>query len=201
MSEFSKKLKEVRESLAMNKKDFADYVGTSPSNISRYEKNDMGVSIEAVKEIADKLNINAGYLLGWEKNKYKNSKDFKNIPLIGTIAAGLPVLATENIKSMQIVSEDADIDFCLEVKGDSMVGARIYDGDIVFIRKQDMVDDGEIAAVLIEDEATLKRFYRINGSIVLRAENPNYKDIIINKKDHKDIKILGKAIFFQSAIK
>jgi repressor LexA len=83
-----------------------------------------------------------------------------------------------------------------------MINTRILDGDIVYIRKQPDVNNGEIAAVLIDnEEATLKRVYKLNGTIILRAENPNYKDIIITKKDSKDVRILGKAVFFKSEVR
>ena len=83
-----------------------------------------------------------------------------------------------------------------------MINARIFDGDTVFFKNQPDVENGEIAAVQINGEAvTLKRVYKIDGNIILRPENPNYKDIIFSKKDKKDFKILGKAIFFKSEVK
>jgi repressor LexA len=82
-----------------------------------------------------------------------------------------------------------------------MTGARILDGDIVCIQKQEDVDNGEIAAVMIDDEATLKRVYKLNGSVLLKAENPNFPDRIIGKKDKRIVKILGKAIIFHSEVR
>ncbi|MCG8483475.1 MAG: helix-turn-helix domain-containing protein [Clostridia bacterium] len=202
MSKFSQRLKEVRESLGLNKVQFAEYVGSSPANITRYEKEDMNVSLEAVKQISDKLSINPGYLLGWEEDKYVDMETYKKIPLIGTIAAGTPILATENIDGFEFVSQVENVDFSLKVKGNSMIGARIYDGDIVYIKQQPDVENGEIAAVMINDEnATLKRVYKVDGSIILHSENPEYKDMIFRKKEMKSLKILGKAISFKAAIK
>lgn len=202
MSKFSQRLKEVRESLGLNKVQFAEYVGSSPANITRYEKEDMNVSLEAVKQISDKLSINPGYLLGWEEDKYVDMETYKKIPLIGTIAAGTPILATENIDGFEFVSQVENVDFSLKVKGNSMIGARIYDGDIVYIKQQPDVENGEIAAVMINDEnATLKRVYKVDGSIILHSENPEYKDMIFSKKEMKSLKILGKAISFKAAIK
>ncbi len=91
-------------------------------------------------------------------------------------------------------------DFCLRVKGDSMINARICDGDIVFIRKQPNVNDGEIAAVLIGDEATLKRVYKKKNEIILVAENPNYAPMVYKNHELNEIIILGKVIAFQSNI-
>jgi repressor LexA len=82
-----------------------------------------------------------------------------------------------------------------------MTGARIYDGDIVYIRQQPDVDSGEIAAVLIDDEATLKRVYKKNGSVVLQPENPAYEPLIFVREEINSIRILGKAVYFLSRIR
>lgn len=203
MSKFSQRLKEVRESLGLNKVQFAEYVGSSPANITRYEKEDMNVSLDAVKQISDKLSINPGYLLGWEEDKYLDmDTKYKKIPLIGTIAAGTPILATENIDGFEFVSQVENVDFSLKVKGNSMIGARIYDGDTVYIKQQPDIENGEIAAVMINDEdATLKRVYKVDGAIILHAENPEYQDMVFSKKDAKNIKILGKAISFKATVR
>ncbi len=93
-------------------------------------------------------------------------------------------------------------DFCLRARGNSMIGARIHDGDIVFIQKQDMVQDGEIAAVIIDDEATLKRvnYYPERDLLILKAENSHYEDLIYSGEELNHIRILGRAVAFQSDI-
>ena len=96
-------------------------------------------------------------------------------------------------------SEKAD--FCMKMSGDSMIGARIYDGDIIFVRRQDDVEDGELAAVLIGDEAMLKRVFKLGDRMQLRSENPAYPPIMVSGEDSFSIKILGKAVAFQSFIK
>lgn len=93
------------------------------------------------------------------------------------------------------------VDFALRCKGNSMINARIYDGDIVFIRKQPTVQNGEIAAVCIDNEATLKRVYINNGIITLMAENPAFPPIVISQNDGESVYILGKAIAFKSDVK
>ena len=124
----------------------------------------------------------------------------KKVPLLGTIAAGVPIYADENFDGYRECTEDVDADFCLKIQGDSMIGARINDGDIVFIRKQPDVDNGEIAAVLIEDEATLKRVYKEKDSLILQAENPRYAPIVYTAESYVECRILGKAVAFQSDI-
>lgn len=124
----------------------------------------------------------------------------KKVPLLGTIAAGVPIYADENFDGYRECTEDIDADFCLKIQGDSMIGARINDGDIVFIKKQPDVDNGEIAAVLIEDEATLKRVYKEKDSLILQAENPKYAPIVYTAESYVECRILGKAVAFQSDI-
>ena len=91
-------------------------------------------------------------------------------------------------------------DFALRVKGDSMENVPILDGDIAFIRQQPEVENGEIAAILIDGEATLKRFYRENGSVMLVSENPKYRPMIYTEDACEDLRVLGKAIAYQHSL-
>lgn len=202
MSKFPSRLKEIRESLGMDKTTFASYLGVSLPNITRYENESMGVAMSSVEEIGKKLGISPAWLLGWTENKYlEKDANFRIVPLLGNISAGQPILAEENIEGYEYINEEINADFCLKVKGDSMINARILDGDTVYIRQQADVENGEIAAVLIDNETTLKRVYKLDGLIMLRPENPAYKEMVISKKDYKNIKILGKVIFFKSKVR
>ena len=133
-------------------------------------------------------------------------REVVNVPLVGRVAAGEPLLAVENIENyIPVLPEylpNAPT-FMLRVKGDSMIGARIYDGDIVFVRRQPTVENGEIAVVLIEDEATLKRVHydQEAGVLLLFPENPNYKTMRYSGEELNRIRILGKAIGFQGDVK
>ena len=124
----------------------------------------------------------------------------RSVPLLGSIACGEP--ADEDYSVSVALGYDVDCDFALRCKGDSMIEARIYDGDIVFIKKQDFVDDGTIAAVLIDDDATLKRVYKLSdGRIELRAANERYRPIFVGGQDDtRTFRVLGKAVAFQSTI-
>lgn len=124
----------------------------------------------------------------------------KSIPLVGKIACGAPITATENLEGYIKIPAQLEADFALVCRGDSMVGARIMDGDFVAIRQQPDVDDGEIAAVLIEDEATLKRVYKMPGRLVLRAENPRYAPIDLSGAELDAVRILGKVVYFISEV-
>lgn len=181
----------------------AEYLHLSPSAISRYTTGDIAPKIPTVQAIAGKYGIRPSWLMGIEgESKYPEAEEkAKRIPIVGTIAAGLPLLAQENIEGFEYVPDNLDVDFCLRVKGDSMMNARILDGDLVFIRKQQEVENGEIAAILVGQDATLKRFYQTNGMVILRSENPNYPEMIYTKKDMKEVSILGKAVRYISEVR
>ena len=119
----------------------------------------------------------------------------RRVPLLGTIAAGAPIFAEQDLA---VADCEAGIhcDFALRVKGDSMIGARIHDGDVVFIRRQDDVADGQIAAVVIDDEATLKRVYHVKNGLQLLSENPKYPPMMFTLNEYGTIRILGLAVGF-----
>lgn len=205
--DFKNRLKLLRESMDLNKRELADKLGFSPSIISMYEAGERKPSIENLEILADFFNVDINYLLGKTDyttrivNAFNVQNLFtlddkilkKKIPLLGTIAAGEPILAEQNIEDYVDIESAVQADFCLRVKGSSMINAGIQDGDIVFIRKQPDVEDGEIAAVLIDDEATLKRVFKFKGEVQLRAENPKFKPITLN--GDKNVLILGKATY------
>ena len=171
-----------------------------------------------IQSIAIALSVNPMWLLG--KSEFMQTSDMietwnqsdipdfpnifpietKKVRLLGKIAAGQPVMAEECFDSYVQCGTDIHADFCLRVQGDSMINARIYDGDIVFIHKQPEVENGEIAAVAIDDEVTLKRVYMSDNFVELRAENPKYKPMVFNQSNCLNFRILGKAIAFQGDI-
>lgn len=126
----------------------------------------------------------------------------KTIPLLGTIAAGTPILADDHIEDYITLSLDVKADFALRVRGDSMIDANIHDGDIVFIHRQPTVENGEIAAVMLIDPATsdgiatLKRVYKTPNGLQLVPENKNYAPIIVNEDNGEGAQILGKATYY-----
>lgn len=127
----------------------------------------------------------------------------QRVPMLGDIACGEPIWANEERESYVQVGKEIQADFCLTARGDSMIGARIHDGDIVFCRAQESVDNGEIAAVIIGDEATLKRvyYYPEKKKLVLQAENPKYEPFVYIGEELSEIRIIGKAVAFQSDVK
>ena len=172
---------------SMEQSDLADKLGVSQSSVSHWINGNKYPRIDTIEKMAEIFNVRKSDITD-EPRSRSNSK---RIPLIGTIAAGQPILAEQNIEDYFSLDNKIKADFCLRIKGDSMINVNIMDGDIVFIRKQDDLEDGEIGAVLVDDSATLKRFFRENGSVILQSENSTYKPMVISKGD---VKILGKMV-------
>lgn len=216
MSTIGSRIRNRREGLGLSQDELGKRLGyKSRSSINKIELDQRNLTQSKIKAIAEALETTPAYIMGWDEPDQKldkeNLKFFDNLfpietkkfPLIGNIACGKPILADEQFEAYIEAGANIKADFCLRAKGDSMIGARIYDGDIVFIRKQEMVDDGEIAAVLIDDEATLKRVYYDQESNVIQlfAENPQYKTMRFAGEELDHIRILGKAVALQTDIK
>lgn len=193
------RIKERRAALGLTLLDVANALGVKEATVQRYESGEIKTPKSAtVLAMAEIFNCTPSYLMGWDDQKYSTDLmqiSRKQIPLVGEIAAGQPIVAVPEYECYSPVDE-CGADFCLRVHGDSMVNAGINDGDVVYIRKQDTVEDGEIAAVLVDDEATLKRVYCTPDSITLVSENPKYKPLVYTKKQAKTIRILGKAVSY-----
>lgn len=202
------KIREARLKKGYTQTELAELLGyKSRSSINKIEVEGRDIPRSSVIKFAKALDVTPAYLMGWEDepkpeqslyDRFDNLHPvkLKRFPLLGEIACGEPIYAEEDHESY--VSADADIraDFCLKAKGDSMINADIHDGDVVFIRSQSMVENGEIAAVIIEDEATLKRVYydRENNRLQLIAENPKYVPLVYTGEELNYIRILGKAV-------
>jgi repressor LexA len=127
---------------------------------------------------------------------FANVPETESRPVLGRIACGQPILAQDNIGDYAEVPAGRGIDFCLVCAGDSMVDAGIHDGDMVYIRQQADVENGEIAAVRIGDEATLKRVYKLPGMLILQAENKKYPPMSYTEGSGECVEIVGKAVGF-----
>ena len=205
------RIKHRRKTLGLSAEEVAEKMGVSAATVYRYESSDiLNMGIDKLELIAKALKTTPAAIMGWEE-KTSNIPQFDNIspiktkkfPLLGDIACGQPIFADEEHESYIEAGADIKADFCLKCQGDSMIGARIMPGDIVFIRQQDMVDNGEIAAVIIDDSATLKRvyYYPEHGKLVLQAEIPTYEPLDYIGDELNYIRILGKAVAFQSNIR
>lgn len=171
--------------------------GISQATLTSWKNGSYVPKYDKLKKIADYLCVDISELMG--SGEIMEGK----IPIIGQIACGSPIFAEENIEGYAPQCYGVKSDFCLIASGDSMIGARIYDGDLVFIKKQSMVENGEIGAVLIEDSATLKRvyYYPEQGKLILTPENPKYEPLVFMNNELDTVKILGKAVGFSSVMK
>ena len=170
------------------------------------------IKLPVIESIAYVLRVNPNWLIGNVDDPSLSGAlpdniipmpKMNTVPLIGTIACGDPILAAENIEAEVSMPEHVVADFALRCKGDSMIGARIHNGDIVYIRQQPTVENGQIAAVLIGDEATLKRvyYYPDSNKLVLNPENPKYEPFIYIGEEISSVRILGLAVAFTSNVK
>lgn len=212
MSEISKRLLQLIEDNDISYGELSKKTNIPKSALQRYATGETEkIPITRIEVIAKALNTTAQFIMGWDENESYNNdifsipginpipKTYKR-PRLGTIACGEPILAEENIEAYDDIPDSIKCDFTLICKGDSMVNARINDGDIVYIKQQSQVDNGEIAAVLIDNEATLKRVYIYEDKVVLRPENTKYPPFVYTKEDMNNIRILGKAVGFTSLL-
>lgn len=193
------RIKELRLKNNMMQVDLAKAVNSSKQTIYKYE-NDIVTNIPYDKIIllAKALNTTTAYLMGWEDDlpSYPGIMpvEKKRFPFLGEIACGEPIYADEEHNVWLESDSSIKADFCLRCKGDSMTGDNINDGDVVFIRKQDAVNNGDIACVIIDDEATLKHIYLSDNTVSLVSSNLSYPPLVFKEDDCKTIKILGKAV-------
>ncbi len=210
--DMGQKIYNLRVQKGLTLEELGNMVGVGKSTVRKWENGMIAnMKRDKILKVSDALDTTPAYLMGWEEEENIVKLDnvfqieLKRFPLLGEIACGLPTYANEDRESYIMAGTNIQADFCLKTKGDSMINARIYDGDIVFIRKQDIVDNGEIAAVVVnnENEATLKRFYYYaeKGMVILKAENPAFKDLIFTNEELDNFHVLGKAVAFQSDVR
>lgn len=210
MLELYKNIKRRRHQLKMTQTDLALKMGyADKSMIAKIEKGNVDLPQSKILAFANVLETTPGELMGWDyeaeptetvDNIYKLDKI--KLPMLGKVACGEPIFADEDRESYIMIGTDIGADFCLQCQGDSMINARIHDGDIVFVKKTDIVENGEIAVVIIDDEATLKRFfyYREQNLVILKPENPKYQDIILTGEQLNQVRVIGRAVAFQSDV-
>ena len=209
LNKISQKLQELKKT----QKELCSYLKLNQQAYTNWKNGTSDSYKKYLPQIAEFLGVSIDYLVGNTNTPSPGATidissilnlepipKTKKIPLLGDIACGDPILAEENLDGYIELDEGIKADFALRCKGDSMVNARILDGDIVYIRQQPMVENGQIAAVLIGNEATLKRVYIKGDTLILQPENPAYEPMVYTKDCGIDIQILGKAVAFTSAI-
>lgn len=198
----ARRLKLLRLNHDLKLAEVADHLGISKQAYNYYElMQTKSIPDWLIDSIAELYGIEPEVIIGWSAYPELDSVDTRTIPLIGDVACGEPIVANQEYGYSVAVGDQSDVDFCLRCKGDSMTGIGIHDGDIVFLREQNFVVDGDIAAVYIDDEVTLKRVFFHDDFIELRPENTAYKSIIVPRNNSENFGIIGKAIFYQSPIR
>lgn len=206
MAKFSAIIKSLRIERGITQEQLAALLKVSRSTIGMYETGSREPDFETLEAIADIFNVDMDYLMGRSTVERKDpvaatpipagfqplpKRD--RIPRVGQIACGTPILAEENVEAYDEVPSDWHADFTLLCQGDSME-PKIKDGDVVAIHCQPQVENGEIAAVRIGEEATLKRVYCNGNTIILQAENPTFPPLVYSRQEAEDIHIEGKAV-------
>ncbi len=208
MSTIGMRIKEIREKSGYSQTDMAGKIGVSKQTLYKYENGIVtNIPSDKIENIAKLCRVSPAYIMGWEDSAIPDLPNITpitttSIPLLGSVACGKPIYAEQDFVCYVEVGADIHADYGLRARGDSMINARIHDGDIVFVKKTDTVENGDIAVVLIQDEATLKRFfyYPEKQKLVLQAENPKYEPLVYVGEELAGVRVLGKAIAFQSDI-
>lgn len=210
-----KRIKIKREELGFTQEDVAKRVGCAIQTIYKYENEIVtNIPLDKIGKIAVALGVTPAYLMGWDDDATRASVQgaemeshglraitLKRFPMLGDIACGEPIIANQEYEIFVEANVSINADFCLTAKGDSMINARIFDGDVVFIKEQPTVENGEIAAVLVNNSVTLKRVYLYPNRVELRPENPTYPVLNYEGEQLDTIRIIGKAVAFQSNIR
>ena len=204
---FSKNLKKLREESGISQEELGNIIGVSKSTIGMYEQGKrMPQKDTILMKIASTFGVTIDFLLGYAPTRNSELKtaelgifetNYKEFPMLGNIACGLPVLCVEENDIYVRASSDIRADFCLTASGDSMINARIFDGDTIFIKHQNIVNNGEIAAVIVnDDEVTLKRFYYYpeRQQLILQPENPMYQPQVYSGLELNHVRVIGKAV-------
>ena len=213
VSSFPERFSELTKGLTAQQ--VAELLGVGRTTVTYWRNGTRNPKSPTIKFIAQKFNVHPVWLLGGDVPRYaapiwERPEAPDNIlpapaaskkPLVGEIACGTPILAEENVERYLSAPEGISCDFCLRCRGDSMTGARIYDGDIVFVRQQETVENGQIAVVLIDGEATLKRVRFFPDHIVLEPENPQYRPLTFWDADMAKVHIEGLAVAFVSTVR
>ena len=203
ISSIASRIREYREREDLTLAEMAQRTGVPAQTLNRYELGKRAPKIDVAVQIAERLGVNPLWLQGYDvpvltgvPDGFGPVPETYTVPRVGAIACGTPILAEQNIETYDAVPNRIRCDFTLVCKGDSMVGAGIEDGDVVYIRQQPEVENNEIAAVMIDGEATLKYFKRVGDMVLLSPANREYEPIVVSGENLGKVKIVGKAVGF-----
>ena len=192
------RIKSTRESLKLTKRELAKRIGVHESSINKYEKGLVDIPLSKITELARVLNVTESYLMGWEDDDKETPQGIK-IPVLGTVAAGIPISAVEDILDYEEIPQSWQNQgefFALKIKGDSME-PRMESGDVVIVKQQSDANSGDTVIVLVNgDDATCKRLEKTDNGIMLVSTNPKYPPMFYSLEDiqTKPVVILGKVV-------
>lgn len=191
-------LKARRKKLGLTLEELAGRVGVTRQTLSRYENGVISnIPMDKIERLAEAMHTTPAELLGWQNNDFQEYHPNQRVPILGRISAGLPLYAEEQVEGyIWVEVSSAGEYFSLRVKGDSMNAAHIFEGNLLIVRKQDIVENGEIAVVMIDDnDATVKRFHRQGNIVTLmpQSTNPEHLPQIYDTKK-TSVRIIGKVV-------
>ncbi len=208
MNGLSSVLKQRRKELGLTLAQIADRMNVAEATVQRWESGNIkSIRHEKIAKLAEVLQVNPASLMGWEEPSSKTIPNHPNIlPLpqmkewkvLGGTACGEPIYKELDGETV-FAPANIDADFVFRCVGDSMINARIFDGDIVFVKSGEFVGDGQIGVVRVGEEYTLKRIYRGEDYLELRSENPKYPPIVI-RGEQENAEIVGRAVHFLSRV-
>ena len=189
-------IKLIREKFNLTQDELGAIAGVSGGAVSTWERGTAEPRMGAVQRISDRLNISKADIVGDYSRPLPSNimvPAGRQIPILGTICAGNGIHCEENFEGYFLVDRSIKADYCLRVKGDSMVDAGIYDGDVAFLRKDFDFIDGEIYAVCYgaEESASLKKLYKVDNKMMLQPCNSDYAAAFV---DVDDVLIVGECI-------
>lgn len=194
------RIKAARKSAHMGQAELGAAIGIGKSSISEWESGKRSPDIDKVHDIANALGVTPAYLMGWDESPALpaglSPVRKRRIPMIGHVAAGVPIMAEREYEEYEDDTYGISCDYVLRVEGDSME-PRIMDGDVVYVREQPDVDDGQIAVVGVDDSVTLKVVYHIQNGLQLISLNPKYKPMIYNRDNTDYLAIIGLAVAYK----
>ncbi|MDQ0491873.1 LexA family protein [Paenibacillus brasilensis] len=187
-------IKSLRKTHKMTQADLARKLSVAPTAVSAWERNENRPLMDKLTVLAEIFNVPITRFFETEEYDLQPVKesDMVELPIVGKISCGAGEIAYQEIEGYEPTLNQwvqGGEYFYLRAKGDSMTGARIFEGDLLLIRKQEEIENGEIAAVLIGEEAYLKRVFRSNDTLILQSENPKYPPIVCPPAEAK---IIGK---------
>ena len=192
------RIKSAREDLKLTKRELAKRIGVHESSINKYEKGLVDIPLSKISELARVLKVTEAYLMGWEEKSEQPPQGLQ-IPVLGTVAAGIPISAVEDILDYEEVPQSWESQgefFGLRIKGDSME-PRMESGDVVIVKQQSDANSGDTVIVLVNgDDATCKRLQKTDNGIMLVSTNPKYPPMFYSDEDirTKPVVILGKVV-------